>query len=197
MWRLAIIILLTAAANGQTVSSQEQSQTSAIVQSATTATPKIRIVQRYDKLRRGRDEIVAIGWPCSRCVLSLEAQRGFSFRYGHGRTFTDQPAEPALTEGGLVFLTQIKAARDLPAGEYTITGKISGATRLDRRLPDEIEVAIPVTVVDHDAAVTQNPWPFHSTHHPVKKALFWVAVAPMLPFILIYLEIACGGGRCD
>ncbi|HEV2962014.1 MAG TPA: hypothetical protein VG649_09340 [Candidatus Angelobacter sp.] len=61
----------------------------------------------------------------------------------------------------------------------------------------EIEIILPVTVVDHDAKVAENPWAFQPyPDRPLRDKLETILLIPLIPFVLIYFEIACLGNAC-
>jgi hypothetical protein len=219
-WIIAIL-LGSAAASGQTTVIRV-SPTQLKNEPKVTVVPKAQVVQRYEKLRRGHDELVAIfadKFPvCYDCPFSrefdpslaedevqIEPLEGFTFHYAKGefqksvsfkspvwKTTTD-------TKAGFVNLIKISASQDMPPGDYMIRGKLVVAT-IENNLYNrrKVDVTIPVTVVEKNAKIRKASWhydPMVDRH--IKSTLTWIALAPALPFLLIGLEIVCRGERCS
>jgi len=222
MWRKWIIALLVATgmASGQTSTTQESAQQSADIQPVQMRISQARVLQRYSKLRRGRDEQIAIS-PVSlpeECLaqpsslrrvgpdpstLHLELAPGFTVRFGDGKDFkSESTAFFTQTKGGKVILLNIKADRNMPLGDYTIHGKLGFFAEVKENCSGQQEVIIPVTVVDHDANVAKNKWPFQpfSDHHfsdALSDTFFTILIIPLLPFLFIFGEIVCGSPFCQ
>ena len=218
MWRLAIVILLAASAGSQEVPDTDHPQSDVTIQNPGPEVAPVRTVTRYDKLRRGHDEQIAIvpqrplitrtGCPVMPCPtvtiipesLHLETQKGFSFKYFVERKFKAASSTRfATTRGGGAFLVQIKAARDVPPGSYTIKGKLRRFRAENGvRSSEEVDVAIPVTVVDDHAQVTKNEWKYKP--YGDDSFLTTLGVIALLPFIVVggtIMLIAChGDGSC-
>lgn len=217
MWRIIIILLLAASASSQEIPDTDHPQSGANIQSPVPEAAPVLTVTRYDKLRRGHDEPIAIvpqrpliartgcpALPCPRVFilpesLRLEAQEGFSFKYFVERKFKAASSTRfARTRGGGAFLVQIKAARDALPGNYTIKGKLRRIrSENGRRSSEEVDVAIPVTVVDDRAQVTKNEWKYKPYGN--NSILTNLGMTALLPFIVVdgtIMLIACHGGSC-
>jgi hypothetical protein len=218
-WIFAIL-LGSAAASGQTtvihVFPAELNNESKV-----TIIPKVHVVQRYDKLRLGQDELVAITWDdlpnCHQCrssqfdrsfvmgSLQLALQEGFTIQYAQGEmekpVSFNSPVWKTTTyvKTGFINLIKIRANRDVPLGDYTIRGKIT-LIRIEDGVYHHLlaDVSIPVTVVEKNAKIHKTSWHYDpEVDRHIKSTLTWIAIAPALPFLLIYLEIACRGERCS
>ena len=217
MWRLAIIALLTTVAHGQVLSNPEQLQSTAIVQNTAPEMKNVRIVPRYDKLRRGHDEQIAIvperslisrpSCPVLPCPtvhialdsLRLEPQEGFSFKYFKINKFkTESSTHLAFTKGGQVFLVQVKAAHDMLPGDYTIKGKLRQIrTENGMRFFEEVNVAIPVTVAERHATIKKNSWNYEVYRdNPFLLALEGIALVPVVVVYGTIMLITCHYDTC-
>ncbi len=221
MWRKLLILGLaaTAVASAQTTLTEETAQLPALTPTAGTLV-QVRAVQRYNKLRRGRDEQIAI-FPvmatanCATCLknprtlhlnsLELNPVAGFTVRYGDGKNF-DVKRDPysSMTKGGNVFLLKLKADKNMPLGDYTITGKLKFFDVENRAAGlQEVAVAIPITVVDHNAEVAKDAWNYdrlpdgESFGDKVGKAIEIALLIPLVPFLFIFGLIECGSPFCE
>jgi hypothetical protein len=217
MWHKWIILVLVAGAgaSGQIVSMPEGAQTSSVPgdSQAVLPLPQGIVVARYNKLRRGRDEQIAILLALlpDNCLvkpkrlgvfsiipnsLDLDPAQGFTIRYGDGKEFSkDSSASYTSTPAGDVIFLKLKASRDLPPGDYTIHGKFGFHPAIKDICSQQQEVTIPVTVVDHDADVVKNEWPFQfKPEHHVGDTLLSILLFPLIPFAVILEVIACRGG---
>ncbi|HLK07493.1 MAG TPA: hypothetical protein VKV30_06125 [Candidatus Angelobacter sp.] len=216
---LVLFLAMASAASGQQMVTTSGERTEALqptkIDDSSQTAPKHIVqacaVQRHNKLRRGRAEQVAV-FPVmsaqgqSACTdkdnprpsvysLRLNPVKGFSVLYGDGKKFS--AAEVGLftrTKNGDVILFKLRAEDDLPPGNYMLTGKL---TFLNSYLT-EMDIAIPVTVVEHDAHVAENSWHFKPvTESPIRNKLETAAVVPLLPFLYIYYGIKCSNGACE
>jgi hypothetical protein len=222
MWRKWITILLgaTAVASGQAFPTQEAAQSSAGIQTAEMRIQQARVVQRHNKLRRGRDEQLAIvpatlsreclaqtsighRFDADPSSLHLEPAPDFTIRFGDGKNFkSESTAFFTQTNSGKVILLNIKADRNMPMGDYVIRGKLGFFATVKESCSGQQEVIIPMTIVDHDAKVAKNEWPFqpYSDHHfgeSLGNTFLTILIIPLLPFLFIYGEIACGSPFCQ
>jgi len=122
MWRKWITILLgaTAVASGQAFPTQDAAQSSSGIQTAEMRIQQARVVQRHNKLRRGRDEQLAIvpatlsreclaqtsighRFDADPSSLHLEPAPDFTIRFGDGKNFKSESTDslPRLTAGRL------------------------------------------------------------------------------------------------
>src|SRR5437899_631787 len=226
MWRELIlgVLMTTAAASGQTLATPEAAQPSAAddIQTVKTGMPQAHVVQRHNKLRRGHGEQIAISvakirWECldyapktgsstflfaDPSSLRLEPVPGFTIRYGDGQDFKkDSKAFTTYTPAGEVIFLKLKAARDMPLGDYTIQGKLSYSNPIRETCSQQQDVVIPITVVDHDVEVAKNEWPFqpppdHNFRDTVTEIPMGLLFIVLAPFLLIYGAIVCGSPFC-
>lgn len=212
-WMIAILLGSAAAASGQTTI-VGVSPTQLKNGPGVTVVPKIQVVQRYDKLRRGHDELVAIFADpipvCNECPASkeydpslpyyevqLEPLEGFTFLYAQGEFMTpisfDSPVwkTDSYTKAGIVNLIKISASPDVAPGNYTIRGKVvvatmENSTHNSRR----VDVEIPVTIVEKDAKVRKTSWHYDpEVNRHIKSTLFSIVITPLLPILWIYFVI--------
>lgn len=228
MWHKLMTVVFVAAtgANGQIFPVvQESAQITAAsgdTQAAKKHMPDAHVVFRYNKLRRGSNEQVVI-YPESAprecfahqpkegshiavypdpATLHLESIQGFTIRYGNGKDFkkSDSASSTYTPEGHVIFL-KLRAARDMPAGDYTIHGTLGLLNPIKDSCPQQQDVMIRVTVVDHDADVAENPWPYRpynpGSDHLFQDALWAILIIPLLPFLFIWGEIECGSPFCQ
>jgi hypothetical protein len=202
------------AASGQAISGPEQSQTPGEFQSEKSQMPQVRVIQHHDKLRRDRDERIVVfsvfppsnsqtcptqSAPCLYPFsLQLEPTEGFRFRFysDRGGFKSRDQAHIVSTEGAMAFLLQVRAARNVPLGEHAIKGRLQFTVMGHPESSPEIEIVLPVTVVDHDAKVTENPWPFHTYPlHPVRLKVETALLIPLMPFLFaLYVVSSHTGG---
>jgi hypothetical protein len=228
MWRNLIIgvFMTSAAASGQTLATAEAAQPSVAagdIQTVETGVPQAHVVQRYNKLRRGHDEQIAISvaklkWECldypppkarsstflfaDPGSLHLETVPGFTILYGDGKDFKkDSKVTSTYTPAGEVIFLKLKAAGDMPLGDYTIHGKLGYFNPTRETCSQQQDVVIPVTVVDHDVEVAKNEWPFnpspdHNFRDTVTEVPLGLLFIVLLPFLLVYGAIVCGNPFC-
>lgn len=167
-------------ASGETFAPEQQSQ------AASLPPVSAQFFQRHTQLRRGHDLEVAVYLcqPTPRIhdcdshyarlknsivpvSLQMEPSEGFTIRYGDGRHYKSAlqgtPDYPA--DRGLIFL-KVHDSGKLTAGQYTLKGTMTiRSTRGDEfSTPQRVLVEIPVTLVEHDAQVSQMEWRYGS--HP-------------------------------
>ncbi|HEY2390312.1 MAG TPA: hypothetical protein VGK22_03995 [Candidatus Angelobacter sp.] len=211
-WMIAIL-LGSAAACGQTTT-VSVSPTQLKNGPGVTVVPKVRVVQRYDKLRRGHDELVAL-FPdtvaaCNECPTSkeydrslpynevqLEPMEGFTFHYAQGEFMTpisyDSPVwkTDSYTKAGIVNLIKISASPDVAPGNYTIRGKVVVATMENSTYNSRrVDVEIPVTVAEKNAKVHKTSWHYDpEVDRHIKSTLVSIVITPLLPILWIYFVI--------
>ncbi len=182
----------------------------------------IKLVRRENKLRRGHDaEIAVVLSPsspnCLECMptlleegdrpilksLKLDPSKGFSVRYAkdNARKFESaQQGKSVYTQSGAAVLLKIHAEKSLAPGGYTLTGKarLMVVHRGEPIREKEVEVAIPITVVDKNEVVAQNNFAYQPfPEHRVRETLMMVLLIPLyLPFVLVYV-IACSLSDCS
>jgi hypothetical protein len=227
MWNklITVILLAGAAASGQTSPTPEDAQavvSSSNMQTVETVAPKAHVAFRYKKLRRGHDEQIAI-WPAMippECLvnpqeagsstvpyadpssLHLDLPQGFTIRFGDGKDFKkNSEASETFTLGGDAILLKLKAARDIPPGDYTIYGKLGTFDPIKKSCPQQQDVLISFTVVDNDVAVAKNEWPFvvspdHKFREAVGEIPLVVLFIALAPIVFIYSAIVCHSPSC-
>ena len=182
--------------------------------------PKYKAFTFYDSIRRGRDEEIVIRVAAPGLVttskspvqgivplgLELEPAEGLSvsgLRYPKTtpRVVKFQ-SKPAAVAWGADIRVKIKADRNAVLGRHDLAGKITfQAIPYDGSAPgpvQQVEVQIPISVVEHDAKVQKQAWPI--AHMPVALIVVLIVLAvALLPLILpIYLICAAEGSRyCD
>ncbi len=184
MWRhIAAVILLPSLAAAQSA----QTQPNPIQQSTPTSSLKplplsYQPYAYYSAIRRGRAEQVALEFypnalvttptqPVSGIVplnLELQPEEGFAFlklRYPKARTHQVQFQSTRMLFARDHWIRfELHAASSVSLGTHVLKGKLtfqpvdpkSGAGPVR-----QVDVEIPVNVVDHDAKVKRTGWPFH------------------------------------
>jgi hypothetical protein len=184
MWRhIAAVILLPSLA----VAQGAQSQPNPMQRGTATLSPKplplsYQPYAYYNAIRRGRAEQVALKFypnafvvtptqPASGIVplnLDLEPEQGFTLlklRYPKARSQRVQfQSTPILFARDHWIRFELHAASSVSLGTHVLKGKLtfqpvdpkSGAGPVR-----QVDVEIPVNVVDHDAKVKRTGWPFH------------------------------------
>lgn len=182
----------------------------------------IKLVRRENKLRRGKDAEFAVMLStsspnCGECLptqleegehpmlksLKLNPSEGFSVLYakaGESKFEALALGQPVYTQKGFAVLLKLHADRNLKAGDYALTGKatLEIEHRGKPRQEKEVEVAIPVTVVDKNEVVAQNSFGYKPyAEHRRLEVLATVLLIPLyLPFILVFV-IACSISDCS
>lgn len=172
-------------------------------------------VTRYDKLRRGHEEEIAVfpgrlSSPCPGCLpspkqngeisavsLELEPAPGFTVRYGDGRHYRSvSHGSLAYTQAGRVFLMKLRVAGAVAAGDYLIKGKLTYRVFKRGKYSElqQAQIAIPVTVVQADAAVRKGAWPYkpppdHKVRNFIATALLFPVLVPAFFVVLLYFVI--------
>jgi hypothetical protein len=219
MWRsiLAVILLpaLTAAQSEPIPTAPTGASNPPSVAAVRDPGPKYQSYTFYDGIRRGREEEVVIhvsvhGFvttpksPVQGVVplkLDLDPADGLALsvlRYPKGqlRNLKSQ-SQPVPVAGQPDIRFKIKADRNAALGPHVLKGKITfQALPYAGSTPgpvQQIEVQIPITVVEHDAKVQKQPWPIH--HTPVALIVVLIILLPLLiPLMLpIYLICAAEG----
>jgi len=202
-----------ASATGETVVSEPQSQ------AAPPTLVSAQFFQRHTQLRRGRDMEIAVYLcqPTPRIPecdshyarlknslapvsLQMEPAEGFTIRYGDGRHYRSAPqgAPDYPADRGLIFL-KVHASGKLAPGQYTLKGTMA-IRRLhgdDSSTPQRIPVEIPVTLVDHDAQVSQMEWRYGS--HPredFKNGMVGFIAVPYWAGVVLFAAANCTFADC-
>jgi len=130
--------------------------------------------------------------------VRLEPLEGLSIRYTdfRGKKFSKAEwGKPTFTKAGTAVLLKVHADKKLNLGEYTLKGKIRYQLLAPGRVPaeKEIELMVPVTVVDQNEAVPQNNWRYKSvSDHFIGDVLLIIVALPiLLPFALV-VGVYCG-----
>lgn len=214
MWRsiLAVVLLssLTAAQTAQTQPGPPaQSVGVKPPQLQRPPVPTYRTITFYDGIRRGTDEEVAIqvqlgdyfttpGSPISGIVplhLELQPADGFTFthlRYPKARKQKVKFQTAAFPVAGSQIYFKVRAGQNVPLGINILKAKLTvqpvnaisgtGAVR-------QLDVQIPVNVVEHDAKVTRNPWP--ETHLPVAVWVVIIVLSPVIVALWVPIVLFC------
>jgi hypothetical protein len=97
-----------------------------------------------------------------------------------------------VLDGGLMRVNfKLKASKNAPLGEHLLRAKVTLQSISDRgvRPPQQIEVQLPVTVLDHDTeAKNTKPARSGAGGTPV---LLWI-LAPLLIPLMVVMAIVCG-----
>lgn len=175
----------------------------------------IKLVRRENKLRRGKDAEFAVALStaspnCGECLptlleegdrpilksLKLNPSEGFSIRYAKDNARKFEPVaqgKSVYTQKGPAVLLKIRADKNIKPGEYTLTGKAS-LMIVHRGQPiqeKEVEVAVPIVVVDKNEVVAQNNFVYQPIpDHRVRQVLLAIALVPLyLPLFVAFLFI--------
>lgn len=222
MWRniLAVILLpsLTAAQAAQSEPSAPPApeQTTAIPSAK--PRPKYQPFAFYDGIRRGTTEDVAVqlfpsGFvttpkaPVAGIVplqLDLQPAPGLSvtkLRYPKTRTrkFKTYP-EGIPVAGYLRILMKVRADDNADLGRHVINGKLTfQPLQWNSTLGEvqQVDVEIPLTVVEHSAHVRKATWPV--AHTPIGWMIVIIVLLPIeIPLVAIYYSVCAleGPGNC-
>jgi hypothetical protein len=172
------------------------------------------ITARYGKLRRGRSEELAIQLEsspgiCPGCTpgqnshpyiqmhwLEIDPAQEFSVQYSYdGKHFRSQSrGNIVFTKGGPVIVAKLKAKKDLGLGEYVLKGRLEFEVigRGRNSGAQQVEISIPVSVVEHDAPVVNSSWPYaplpgHKIRTTIATILLGPLLFPALLVIVLYL----------
>lgn len=172
----------------------------------------VKLARREGKVRRGHDSefafaVVKAASDCLEClpVLIEEGDRvsftsvilaplaGFTYQYPDN-TGKFEPVAIGFnkpTKAGQANLVKVRPDKKLAPGTYFLTGKLtvhileSGS----RSSSKEIDLSIPVEVVDENTSAAFNPWPYeiHRDHHMGQKIVF-VLLFPVFLFWAAWCE---------
>jgi hypothetical protein len=127
--------------------------------------------------------------------LELQPAEGFRFtnlRYpkAHKQKVKFQTAAFPVADAEIFFT--VHASRDVALGAHVLKGKLTvqpvnmasgvGIVR-------QLEVEIPINVVEHDAKVVKTGWPF--SHLPVAWWVVLIVLSPVLLAIWLPLNLIC------
>lgn len=184
---------------------------------AFTTLPKVSFYERHDSVRREREEELVVA-PClpnklHRCLLDkvvskrelrleslqIEPTPGFTVRYRQDDKSRDTPAgAPVLTGKGLqVFRLKIRADRTVPIGASALQGRLKYQIRgLGGQMEEhEVDLVMPLNVVDRDASVVEARWSLDNKTHPHARGVLIAVLTPiLLPLELLLFAawaIAC------
>lgn len=130
---------------------------------------------------------------CARLQRPLRRRHGFphTTAWVHG-----------IYQGGSALLLKLRTAPDVAPGNYTLKGRIGFRVTSDARWAkdQQVDIALHLTVVDHDATVGENLWPWKPYgDHPGRDAFVAFITAPLIPFEVLYFMIDCdiNPGHCS
>ena len=216
MWRsfLAVILMhaFSAAQAQQMQPVVPQGSDTAPVKSSAPARPRPATYTPYtlySSIRRGTQEDAAIRLDAAGIVvmprtvaagivplrLDLEPSEGLTIskiRYdkGFNRKFSFQD-EPISVHGFPLIHFNLRADDNATLGPRVLKGKITfQLIRNDSTLEpaQQLDVLMPITVVEHDAKVSKSEWP--GLRHPVGMTILLIALLPlMIPVVLVYYPI--------
>jgi hypothetical protein len=182
----------------------------------------IKLVRRENKLRRGKDAEFAVMLStsspnCGECLptqleegeqpvfisLQIDPSRGFSYRYPdsqNGKFKQTAKGKLIRTKAGSAALVKIHADKNLPLGTYTLNGKVQIRVFQKGKPPEDkqINVAIPIELVDQHALAAATSWPYEiPPNHNVRDGLRALIMVPLyLPLILV-LIVYCSFSNCS
>jgi hypothetical protein len=190
-------------------------------QSSVAPPPQVsaQFFQRHTQLRRGRDMEMAVYLcqPTPRIPdcdshyarlknsitpvsLQMEPVEGFTICYGDGRHYKSaaQGTPDYLGDKGLIFL-KVRASGKLAPGQYTMKGTMTIRSMRggDLSTPQRIPVEIPLTLVDHDARVSQMDWRYGS--HPgeeLKNFMVGFVAVPYWTGVVLTAAAYCTFADC-
>ena|SRR5579863_5084543 len=223
MWRsiLAVVLLpaLTAAQTPADNGPQQPAPLTRLPESAPTALPKYEQFAAYDAIRQGTAEEVAIQcWradfvtvpksPVSGIVpLNLELQPAEGLAVSNveypkpfKRKVRFQSQSIPLAESPLIRF-KVHADRKASPGAHVLIGKITFQAIGTNSVPgpvQEMEVQIPIRVVEHNARVSRsNIFPARGLDGPLSPALI-VLMIVLAPVVIPLWFLACtiGGQDC-
>lgn len=224
MWHkwIAVVLITASVAAAQGSSNEETAQpVSAIGNDNQISAPLAGSQQYYNKLRRGHDEQILI-WPVrltEDCFagnsteptyypkaiyfnprsLQLEPIAGLTVSYGNGEKFASDAVPSATwTNNGWAIFLRLRAAGDIPVGDYVIRGKMNFFRLVKEGCPTEQDIMIPVTVVDRGNKARRNDWPeeIRPQYPPNEKLQTFLAFL-LLPFTFMWGLIVCGSPSCE
>lgn len=215
MWRaLCAVVLLPSFTAAQSevaaTSPAVQSQPSSAAAAGPTK-PAYRSYTYYNEIRRGTTEDIAVEIAVPGLVtlsqspvpgivplrLELQPAEGIAIdRIRYPKTskrklaFQPEPMRVASTWSPIQF--KLRVDRSAALGTHTLAGKmifqvINGVKGVGE--VQEVEVQIPVTVVDHDTKVSRGEWPIHKL--PVWAVVLLIVFSPVLIAVAIPLYLIC------
>ena len=208
MWRsLCIVILLPSLLFAQT-------REAAVPTAAACSEwdhPSWRQATYYEEIRRGTSEKAAVELllrdpryfvtsprsPMPDIVplkLEFEGENGISItRTEYPKTFklrTKRGAVRAANSGIIQF--RIRLTRDLPLGLHLLKGRLTfqlATAQGPLGPPEQIDVQIPLKVVEQNAKVMRSSWPYHQI-----SSTELILLSPLLVLVFIPMALACSLG---
>ena len=212
MWRsiLALILLPSLIAAQAEIPTTPQSTNSKIVPTGTSyPEPMYHSHTRWNQIRRGMTEDIAIelaateyvAWPTHSVPsvlpmnLEIEPAVGFTFKNfrfpkPYVQKFGSQESPVRVVDGWRPMQFSLTASDSVALGEQVLKGRLTFEEVISRTgasMPRQIDIQIPVVVVDHDVKVSKNndyPWVGISTG----KIVLLILLAP----VLVLYFIGCG-----
>jgi hypothetical protein len=213
MWRVicAVVLLPSLTAAQSEVAAQAVQTQPSSVAPARPSKPAYRSYTYYKEVRRGTTEDIAVQIAVPGFVtlsqspvpgivplrLELQMAEGITIdRIRYPKTSKRKvslQAEPMLvasTWDPIQF--RVRVDRSAALGTQMLIGKmtfqaineVKGAGEVH-----EVEVQIPVTVVDHDSKVSRGEWPIHKL--PVWAVVLLIVFSPVLVAVAIPLYLVC------
>jgi len=214
MWRsiFAVLLLpsLTAAQSGNVPSAQTDVSGPKAFPKASRPRPIYDAYGFYDGIRRGTAENVAIrvapeGFlttprsPVPGIIplkLDLDPIEGLTVSklrypkaYNLNAKFHPNPI-PIARMDPIQF--KVRASQKAPLGLHVLTGKLTfQPVHFDSTVgpAQQVDVMIPITVVEHDAKVQKQPWPM--THTPVALIVVMIVLLPVLIPLIVPIYLIC------
>jgi len=177
--------------------------------------PQLSVFQRYSQARRDREQEVLVvfcvathknaGCPLSTspslgqfmpAFLELESSDGLTVRYREGEKYQPQRPGAPIPAGAITFL-KVRIPRDAALGARTLRGKLTFQAIQPVNSPQQqLDLTIPLSVVEHSAKVKDTGWPFKSPSHLWRDIRAGLAV-PFLATAYFFLVVGCGLADCD
>jgi hypothetical protein len=222
MIRKFLVLLLIESIAFSTALAQTSDAAGPVVSAATKQTSleiATSVVRRENKLRRGHDTELAVllapdnldpmppghlRLPVVLKSVRLEPMEGLSIRYTdfRGKKFSKAEwGKPTFTKAGTAVLLKVHADKKLNLGEYTLKGKIRYQLLAPGRVPaeKEIELMVPVTVVDQNEAVPLNAWRYQPvSYHELRNGFVGILLLPLIiPLFLLYVLLCDRTNECS
>ncbi len=221
MIRKLLVLLLIESIAFSTALAQTSDAAGLVVSAPTKQTSReitTNVVRRENKLRRGHDTELAVllmpdnldplplghlRLPVVLKSVRLEPMDGLSIRYTdfRGKKFGKaESGTPTFTKAGTAVLLKVHADKKLMLGENTLKGKIRYQLLAPGRVPveKEIELIVPVTVVDQNEAVPLNAWHYQPIpYHEMRNGFIGLLLLPlMIPLLLLYVLLCDRTDEC-
>ncbi len=212
MWRsLLAVILLPSLTAAQTPATPPAPVVASTPQTnAHPLKPKYQAYTFYDGVRRGTQEDIAIRLTLSGLVttlkspvtgvvplrLELQPAEGLTFtavRYPetYARKLSGQ-ADPVQVASWPMIQFKVRADRNATPGPRLLAGKLTfQPIHFDSTVGsvEQMDIGIPITVVEHNAKVQKERWPI--AHTPVALIVVMIMLLPVLIPLIVPIYLIC------